>query len=175
MSDTPRTDAEFEKAPRADYGGMTHMTVFARQLERELNSTKKEVSDWVFNANELQKGYNKLDSKAQELKSELKEAKSEQENVINGITYDLTVKCDSLRRQNERLTSERDVLKIEYECRAEWIAKMVKILGCENKDGFNCKDAHWTAEELVRQNERLREALQSSPKQRNWNDHDLNH
>lgn len=46
---------------------------------------------------------------ARQLERELKEAKSEQENVINGITYDLTVKCDSLRRQNERL---REALKI---------------------------------------------------------------
>lgn len=40
-------------------------------------------------------------------------------------------------------------LRVEYESRAAWIAKMLPILGCENKDGFNCKDAHATASALM--------------------------
>lgn len=35
-SKSPRTDAVYEAAPRADYGGMAHMTNIARTLEIEL-------------------------------------------------------------------------------------------------------------------------------------------
>lgn len=41
-NETPRTDAEWEKAPRADYGGMTYMANHARQLEKELNEAKND-------------------------------------------------------------------------------------------------------------------------------------
>lgn len=42
-SDTPRTDAAYADAPRADYGGMSQMTSIARTLERELNAANKKL------------------------------------------------------------------------------------------------------------------------------------
>ena len=61
----------------------------------------------------------------------------------------------------EDLRKERDALKAEYEMRAAWIKRMVKILGCENEDGRNCRDPHLVAETIIESNAKLLEELQS--------------
>lgn len=57
----------------------------------------------------------------------------------------------------DQLVRERDALKVEYESRVEWIAKMLRVLDCENHDGFNCKDPHEVAATLRAEVERLRQ------------------
>jgi hypothetical protein len=69
--------------------------------------------------------------------------------------------ADSEARALTALTAERDQLRIENDSRVAWIAKMLPILGCENKDGFNCRDAHKVAEELISERDRLRTQLVS--------------
>jgi len=49
------------------------------------------------------------------------------------------------------LEAERDALRIEYEIRAEWIARMNAILGYDNTDGFHSEpDPFAIAAELKR-------------------------
>lgn len=50
----------------------------------------------------------------------------------------------------QALERERDALKVEYESRVHWIAKMCKILGYDNNDGFHSDPCpHTIAERLV--------------------------
>lgn len=63
-----------------------------------------------------------------------------------------------------RICAERDALRIEYESRALWIAKMLQILGCENKDGLHYRDPHNVAQELIAERDQLRAAsLKTKP------------
>ena len=59
------------------------------------------------------------------------------------------------------MRKERDALKAEYKMRADWIERMVTILGCENEDGRNCRDPHLVAEAIVEQNAKMFEELQA--------------
>ncbi len=55
MSDTPtpRTDAAWDAAPRADHGGMTAMANLARQLERELTKLLSDYQQLANNRDQL--------------------------------------------------------------------------------------------------------------------------
>lgn len=59
------------------------------------------------------------------------------------------------------LKAERDALKAEYEMRADWIRRMVKILGCENVAGRDCRDPHLVAEAMAEQNAKMYEEIQN--------------
>ena len=61
----------------------------------------------------------------------------------------------------EDLRKERDALKAEYDMRVDWIRRMVKILGCENVAGRDCRDPHLVAETIVENNARWYEEIQN--------------
>jgi len=64
--------------------------------------------------------------------------------------------ADEQMRYKREAEAERDALRGEYESRALWIAKMLQILDCENKDGFHCRDPHAVAQELMAERDQRR-------------------
>jgi hypothetical protein len=97
---------------------------------------------------------------ARTLERELAEAKAERDDAhtkLGSVLFKLPhdILCGDVRKWYEEHKAERDALRIEYESRAIWIAKLLPILGCENKDGFNCCDVHKVAAELVAKHDQL--------------------
>ncbi len=72
---------------------------------------------------------------------------------------------DQLRKELAEAKAERDALRIEYESRAIWIAKLLPILGYENKDGFSRCDVHKVAAEIVAERDQLRAEAERSKAQ----------
>jgi len=64
--------------------------------------------------------------------------------------------CKKLETELAAAKAEIAALRIEYESRADWIARMLKILGCENKDGLHYRDPHNVAQELMNERDQLR-------------------
>lgn len=68
------------------------------------------------------------------------------------------------RHESAELASykrECDALRSEYESRAIWIAKMNKILGYDNTDGFHSEpDPHTIAQNLAQENAALRKRVE---------------
>lgn len=73
-TDTPRTDAERESHPSGNCVSIN----FARQLEKELNC-------WIYNANELQKAFNKLEVGNKQLTSRLESSERASKKVADAL------------------------------------------------------------------------------------------
>ena len=149
MSDTLRTDEQKFGASCAED--------FCRKLERELTQQAAQFHKEIAQRQDVVRANRKLDlEERDQLRADLAAALIENAEQARLLGMSAEREC-ALRGRVERLERELAAVQGEYESRAAWIAKMLPILGCENKDGFNCKDAHATASALIAELAALRE------------------
>lgn len=123
MSDTPRTDAEFEKWLDSTQP-YTDLAIFTRQLERELNEARKIASkydDLYFATREL---LTVSTERADRLERELNEA--------NHRIGKLERRLDEARHHIRGLTNERDSARIESSRSWKLRGEFKELLGTDD-------------------------------------------
>lgn len=124
------------------------------ELEQQLKAMTIERDCWIYNTNELQKGYNKLEQRVKEVEKENKSLNDDLDSILTDVNYEGGVQywmknSTSLMKDNLKILNDLSTLRTEYKkalqllehCRYEYnISDNLVCKTCNHRKGEGHSD-----------------------------------